>query len=491
MAYSAPLSERIRIQIEILGENVSDCCSSISQSYKRPLLIICGIGALLTVRTARRMVRDYKDDDYGDYGSSYGSSYGAASSAYGASSYGKGATAATGYGAYGTGASTYGASSLGTGGYGATGSMYGGAPLGGGSTALGGAALGAGGYRAPVGGAGGALGGIGGGAAGGRSTANLADSHGHQVVTLDPSVHLYDYGGAASFSGQIETVQAFDSPTFVSQVLGQPGGQNKVLVIEGGGPGQSTGAVFDAAMAAAAARNGWKGVIVHGLVRDVDQLSRVQLGVKALGTTPMKGKGAMGQKGTALQIGNSQIQPGWWVYADKDGVLMSQQDISGGMPFGGGSGMGGMMPGGLGGASSSTMGGYGSASTMGTGLGGGIRGGYGVGVGGGLGGTAAGGTLAGGYSGSAARSTIGGGALAGGYGSTTGGYGSTTGGMTGLGGARTSSMSTGGTTGYGGASSSTYGDYGSTYRAKRKKNKMIKLALASAIAAVVWLLCLS
>jgi len=42
-------------------------------------------------------------------------------------------------------------------------------------------------------------------------------------------------------------------------------------------------------MASAALRNGWKGVIVHGVVRNTAQLSRMQIGVKALGTSPIKG----------------------------------------------------------------------------------------------------------------------------------------------------------------------------------------------------------
>ena len=117
----------------------------------------------------------------------------------------------------------------------------------------------------------GGMGGLGAAAAGGKSTATLADSNPTSIVSLDPSIHFYDYGGSASFSGQIETVQAYDSPNFVSQVLNQPG-QNKVLVIDGGGIRSDMGAVFDGEMANAALRNGWKGVIVHGVVQNVAQL---------------------------------------------------------------------------------------------------------------------------------------------------------------------------------------------------------------------------
>jgi len=450
MAYAPPLSERIRIQFEIIGENIADCLSSISHNYKKPVLLLCGIGVLLTVRSARRGVRSAKIGGYGSYSSDDDS---------------------TSYGTYGSSTSTYGGSSLGTGGYGGTNSLYSSSSLGG-STTMGGAAMGAGSYRSPIGGAGVAMGG--GMGVSGKSTGSLADSHGNQIMTLDPSIHFYDYGSSSSFSGIIETIQAYDSPTYVSQVLNQPNGHGKVLVIDGGGIGQSTGAVLDSVMAAAALRNGWKGVIVHGLVRDADQLARMQIGIKALGTSPVKGKAAMGQKGMALQIGNSQLQPGWWVYADKDGCIFSQQDISGGS-FGGSGG--GMITSNLSGG----IGGYGSTSTVGNTLGsgamaGGIRGGYGAT------------SLGGGY-GSTVQTTSGGTTNYGGVGSASSPTygGSTYGGTTGYGGLGSASSSTT----YG---SSTYAGHGGTYRSytsKRRKNKVIKLVLASAIAGVVWLLCLS
>jgi regulator of ribonuclease activity A len=342
-----------------------------------------------------------------------------------------------------------------------------------------------------------------GGMAGGKSTGSLADSNPTSTITLDPSMHFYDYGGVSSFSGQIETVQAYDAPNFVSQVVNTPG-MNKVLIIDGGGMRPDGGAVFDGDMASAASRNGWKGVIVHGVVRDVQQLQRTQIGVKALGSSPIKGKGAMGQKSAMLNIGGRQIQPGWWVYADGDGVVLSQTDISGGSFGGGGSTMGGssMMSGGMSGGfgrspmGGSTMGG----STMGGSTMGGstMSGGFGSSTGGMAGGFGSStGGMAGGFgSSTGARSTMGG--LSGGYGS------STTGGMSGggLAGGYGSSSTTGYKSstmggGYGSStmgSSSLYGSgyspYGSSYGARKKKKKVFKIMLASSIAALVWLLCL-
>jgi regulator of ribonuclease activity A len=322
---------------------------------------------------------------------------------------------------------------------------------------------------------------------GGKGTASLADTNVGSVVALDPTVRLDDYGGSSSFHGQIETVQAYGTTDLVAQMLNQPG-QNRVLVIDGGGARSDGAAAFDGIMASSATRNGWRGVIVHGYVRDVATLRQVNLGVKALGASPIKGNGGMaGQQGVAVGIGATQFQPGWWVYADADGVVISQVDVSGGsfgagMAMGGGSygpsmgssltrgyggdgstafGAGGM----TGGATASGLtGGYAPRSSMGA-LG---TGGYGASSPGGMGGASVGGYGGGGQK------------LMGGYGSA-GGYGS--GGTSSMGGGYDKGSSSYGG-GYGG-----YGGYGS-YSSKKRNKKVFKMLLATSIAAVVWLVCL-
>lgn len=345
-----------------------------------------------------------------------------------------------------------------------------------------------------LGGGGSSMMGGGGMVGGGKGTASLADSNVGSVVALDPTVRLDDYGGSSSFHGQIETVQAYGTTDLVAQILNQPG-QNRVLVIDGGGARSDGAAAFDGVMASSASRNGWRGVIVHGYVRDVATLRQVNLGVKALGASPVKGNGGMvGQQGAAVGIGATQFQPGWWVYADADGILMSQVDVSGGS-FGAGMTMGGGSYGaGYRGAAVSSMG---SALTRGYG-----GGGAAYGAGGMTGGATASG-LTGGY---APRSSMGalgtggygtsavggtGGASDGGHGGVgqklMGGYGSAgvygSGGMSSMSGGydKGSSSNAGG---YGG-----YGGYGS-YSNKKRNKKVFKMLLATSIAAVVWLVCL-
>jgi regulator of ribonuclease activity A len=323
-----------------------------------------------------------------------------------------------------------------------------------------------------------------GGLSGGKGTVTLAESNPGSVVALDPTVQLDTYGGSVSFHGQIETIQTM-STDLVSQVLNQPG-QNRVLIIDGGGSRSDGTCLLDGTMAESAIRNGWKGVIVNGYVCDVARLQRTQLGVMALGTTPKKGSVGGGQQSIVIALGSTQFQNGWWVYADADGILLSQLDISGGSfgtssgvgtggGFGGSlsmtSGGGGM--GGFGGASSSTMG-FGGSSSMITGTGG-------------LGGFGGASSSTMGFNGGGSSMT-GTGGLTGGYGSgsrVTGGY--SAGSSYGGGGGMASRYGTGGSSSYGGA----YGGYGSTASNKKKHKKIFKMLLATSIAAVVWVVCLS
>ena len=435
------------------------------------MIFLASCAVILTLRSAKKSIAKVKmSGGYGtsSYTSGYGTnSYGAASSLTGGSSL---------YGGYGSGGSTGGGLMGGSSpSYGVRGTS----PMssGYGTSSSYGSSLGASSFGSTIGGS--TMG------VGGKGTADLVDANPNGVITLDPSIRFFDYGGSTDFYGQIEVVQAFDAAPFVSQILSQPG-QSKVLVVDGGGSLNS--ALFDSEMASNAMRNGWKGVVVNGAVRNSGQLSKTQFGVKALGTNPLKGRSANGQRGAGVTIGSTQLQSGLWLYADSDGIVISQSDVSGGS-FGSGSTLGSSFGTGGIGTTSSLTGGYGSSSSL--------TGGYG----------SSSSSLTGGYGSSSSS-------LTGGYGSPsslTGGYSGTT---NSLGSSLTGGYGAGSSTGYGSSSyggsssmgygssgygSSSYGSsspysYGrstySSYSSKKKKHKMFKILLATSIAAIVWIVCL-
>ena len=129
-------------------------------------------------------------------------------------------------------------------------------------------------------------------------------------------------------------------------------GNGKVLVVDG--HASYNGALFDASMANTALSNGWKGIIINGVIRNVEELKSVQFGVKALGAHPSPGQQQQpGQRGMAVSFGGVNFSPGNYVYADSEGIVVSATSLG----VGGGGGGGGII--------SQSSNGYASTNTYG------------------------------------------------------------------------------------------------------------------------------
>jgi regulator of ribonuclease activity A len=81
-------------------------------------------------------------------------------------------------------------------------------------------------------------------------------------------------------------------------------------------------------LAAAAASNQWAGAVIHGAVRDAGEIDGCEIGVRALGLDPRRSvKRGAGEVGVAVTILGATIRPGDWLYADRDGVLVSRKRL--------------------------------------------------------------------------------------------------------------------------------------------------------------------
>jgi regulator of ribonuclease activity A len=81
-------------------------------------------------------------------------------------------------------------------------------------------------------------------------------------------------------------------------------------------------------LAEKAAANGWAGLVINGVIRDVDQIGETSLGVQALGTCPVKTeKLGMGQRDVPVAFGGVAIAPGDYLYADNNGVIISSKPL--------------------------------------------------------------------------------------------------------------------------------------------------------------------
>jgi regulator of ribonuclease activity A len=94
-----------------------------------------------------------------------------------------------------------------------------------------------------------------------------------------------------------------------------------VLVVDGGGSLRRS--LLGDNLAADAVKNGWAGVVVFGAVRDAAQLARIKLGIKALGTCPMRTvKRGEGLRDAPVAFGGVVFVPGDLLHADADGLAV-------------------------------------------------------------------------------------------------------------------------------------------------------------------------
>jgi regulator of ribonuclease activity A len=148
-------------------------------------------------------------------------------------------------------------------------------------------------------------------------TTDLCDEH-PDAPTLP--VQLRDFGGASSFSGPALTVRCFEDNSRIKE-LSITAGEGRVLVVDGGGSLRC--ALLGDVIAADLVKNGWRGAVVYGCVRDAALLRAMPLGVKALATHPRRSqKHGSGVVGEAVEIGGTRIRPGDHIVADEDGIVV-------------------------------------------------------------------------------------------------------------------------------------------------------------------------
>ena len=152
---------------------------------------------------------------------------------------------------------------------------------------------------------------------------DLCDAFPDRIQVLEPG--LVSYGGVAAFFGQAETIRTHEDNSRVRDAVNEPG-SGRVLVVDGGGSLKRS--LLGGDLAGKAADNGWAGVIVNGAVRDITELEAKTLGILALGLIPMKTeKRGLGLRGAPISVAGAVIRRGDWVYADRDGVIVSAEPL--------------------------------------------------------------------------------------------------------------------------------------------------------------------
>ena len=156
-------------------------------------------------------------------------------------------------------------------------------------------------------------------------TADLCDEFGSLVQVAAPLFE--DYGRVTSFCGQIATVKVFEDNVLVREIL-ETDGRQRVLVVDGGASTRC--ALVGDRLAQLAYDNGWTGIVVNGCIRDSVEISSIPIGVKALHAVLKKsGKDGTGDRNVPVHFAGITFAPGQYLYADADGVIVSNRDLLG------------------------------------------------------------------------------------------------------------------------------------------------------------------
>jgi regulator of ribonuclease activity A len=154
------------------------------------------------------------------------------------------------------------------------------------------------------------------------STPDLSDAAPDALALELP---LHNFGELQQFGGPVVTIKCHEDNSLVKQCVEEPG-RGRVIVVDGGGSRRRS--LLGDMLAEKAVANGWAGLVINGVIRDVDEIGGMRLGVQALGSCPVKTeKRGEGQRDITVTMGGVKIAPGDYIYADNNGVIVSNQPL--------------------------------------------------------------------------------------------------------------------------------------------------------------------
>ena len=154
-------------------------------------------------------------------------------------------------------------------------------------------------------------------------TADLCDAHSEIIHIAHPG--MLSYGGNARFAGRIATIKLFEDNSLLRDMLNNSG-EDKVIVVDGGGSMRC--ALLGDMLAGKAANNNWNGLVINGCIRDSADIAKMNIGIRALGTHPLKSiKRGIGEVNVPVSFSNVEYIPGHYLYADEDGIIVAPEAL--------------------------------------------------------------------------------------------------------------------------------------------------------------------
>ncbi|WP_070121023.1 ribonuclease E activity regulator RraA [Bacillus marinisedimentorum] len=154
-------------------------------------------------------------------------------------------------------------------------------------------------------------------------TADLCDDYASELAICKKE--FKHFGKVKRFYGPIHTVDVFEDNVLVREAL-ETVPEGSVLVVDGGG--SRNVALMGDRLGDIAVSRKLAGVIIHGCVRDSADLNELEVGIRALGTVPLKSKKeGKGERDIVLSFGEIEWTPGHYVYADEDGIVVASRNV--------------------------------------------------------------------------------------------------------------------------------------------------------------------
>lgn len=160
------------------------------------------------------------------------------------------------------------------------------------------------------------------------ATTDICDAHEDKLAAGTLSVLppvFQSFGKQLKFAGPATTLKVFEDNALVRSTLETPG-NGHVLMIDGGGSLRC--ALVGGNLGMLAEKNGWVGIVVNGCIRDSEEINACNIGVRAIALHPQKSvKKGVGDLNIRVSIAGVIVNPGDWIYADADGVLVAAQNL--------------------------------------------------------------------------------------------------------------------------------------------------------------------
>ena len=149
------------------------------------------------------------------------------------------------------------------------------------------------------------------------STPDISD----KFPELPCLIGLNSYGAKSVFEGEVVTVACPNDNSLAKELISQKG-NGKILFIDGNA--SKAVALLGDNLAQQALDNNWSGIVVNGMVRDVEILRSIPLAIYARGSCPKKSnKNNAGNINVDVCIDGVDIKPSFWAYGDENGILIS------------------------------------------------------------------------------------------------------------------------------------------------------------------------